>query len=164
MQTHETPDRPWSRVSSDLFTLNCKEYVVLADSYSVFIEVDELKGTTANYIMEFLKEQFSRHGIPDLLVTDNGSQYGCREITEFSREREFKQVPSSPRLAKSNGKAESAVKVAKRISKKLTGTTRTRSWHCWINGTHQHKAQYRDWCPEEPVHCYRYQQIFCISE
>ena len=26
MQMHEIPDRPWSRVSSDLFTLNLKEY------------------------------------------------------------------------------------------------------------------------------------------
>ena len=44
-------------------TLNCKEYIVLADSYSDFLEVGEVKGTTANYIIEFLKEQFSRHGM-----------------------------------------------------------------------------------------------------
>ena len=51
---------------------------MLTDSYSEFIEVGELKGTTANYIIDFLKEQFSRsHGIPDVLVTDNGPQYGC---------------------------------------------------------------------------------------
>ena len=48
---------------------------MLADSYSDFIE--------------FLKEQFSRHGIPDVLVDDNGPQYCCREFTEFSREWEF---------------------------------------------------------------------------
>jgi len=118
MQTHEIRDRPWSRVSSDLFTLNCKEYIVLTDSYSDFKEVGELKGTTANYIIEYLKEQFSRHGIPVVLVTDNGPQYSCREFTEFSREWEFKHVTSSPGHAKSNGKAESAVKVAKRIFKK----------------------------------------------
>ena len=29
MQTHEIPDRPWSRVASDLFNLNGKDYVVL---------------------------------------------------------------------------------------------------------------------------------------
>ena len=34
--------------------------VVLADSYSDFIEIDELKGTTAKYIIEFLKEQFGQ--------------------------------------------------------------------------------------------------------
>ena len=114
----EIPDRRWSRVSSDLFTLNSKEYIVLADSYSDFIEVGELKGTTASYIIEFLKGQFSRHGIPDVFVTDNGPQYCCREFTEFSREWEFKHVTSSPKHARSNGKAESAVKVAKKIFKK----------------------------------------------
>ena len=98
MQTHEIPDRPWSRVSSDLFTLNGKEYIVLADSYSDFIEVGELKGTTASYIIEFLKGQFSRHGIPDVFVTDNGPQYCCREFTEFSREWEFKHVTSTRTL------------------------------------------------------------------
>ena len=113
MQTHEIPDRPWSRVSSDLFTLNGKEYILLVDSYSDFIEVGELKGTTASYIKEF-----SRHGIPDIYVTDNGPQYCCREFTEFSREWEFKHVTSSPKHAKSYGKAESAVKVAKKIFKK----------------------------------------------
>jgi len=91
---------------------------VLADSYSDFIEVGELKGTTANYIIEFLKEQFSRHGIPDVLVTANRPQHSCREFTELSREWEFKHVTSSPGHAKSNGKAKSAVKVAKKIFKK----------------------------------------------
>lgn len=50
-----------------------------------FIEVGELKGTTAVYIIEYLKEQFSCHGIPDVLVTDNRSQLACREFTEFLR-------------------------------------------------------------------------------
>ena len=106
MQTHEMPDQPWSRVLSDLFTLNCNEYVMLADSYSDFLEVGELKGTTANYIIE----QFSRHGIPDVLATETRPQYCCREFTEFSREWEFNHVTSSPRHAKTNGKTESAVK------------------------------------------------------
>ena len=118
MQSHELPCRPWSRVSSDLFTLNSKDYIVLGDSYSDFIEVGELRGTTSSDIITFLKEQFSRHGIPDVLVTDNGPQYYSREFTEFSTAWEFKHVTSSPTHAKSNGKAESAVKVAKKLFKK----------------------------------------------
>ena len=61
---------------------------MLADSHSDFIEVGKLKGTTVNYMynIEFLKEQFtgSHHGIPDVLVTDNGLQCGYQEFTEFS--------------------------------------------------------------------------------
>ena len=74
--------------------------------------------TTASAIISFLKEQFSRHAIPDVLVSDNGPQYDKREFTEFSKEWEFKHVTSSPHHKKANGKAESAVKVAKTIFKK----------------------------------------------
>lgn len=68
--------------------------------------------------MKFLKEQFSRYGIPDVLVTDNGPQYTCREFTEFSRGWEFKHVTTLPRHAKSNGKAEAEVNIEKKIFKK----------------------------------------------
>ncbi|KAK3718410.1 hypothetical protein QZH41_000519 [Actinostola sp. cb2023] len=86
MQSHQIPDRPWSCLSSDLFTLHNKEYVVLVDSYSDFVEVRHLKTTTSATLIEFYKEQFSRHGIPDVLMTDNGPQYTSREFTDFARE------------------------------------------------------------------------------
>ena len=118
MQSHEIPGRPWSRVSSDLFTLNSRDYIVLADSYSDFIEVGELRSTISSDVILFLKQQFSRHGIPDVLVTDNGPQFSSSEFTTFSSTWEFKHVTSSPTHAKSNGKAESAVKVVKKVFKK----------------------------------------------
>ena len=118
MQSHEIPDRPWSRLSSDLFTLHNKEYIVLVDSYSDYVEVSELKVTTSTALVEFYKEQFSRHGIPDILMTDNGSQYTSREFTEFTREWEFKHLTSSPYHPRSNGKSESAVKIVKSLFKK----------------------------------------------
>lgn len=118
MQSHEIPGRPWSRVSSDLFTLNSRDYIVLVDSYSDFIEVGELRSTNSSDIIRFLKQQFSRHGIPNVLVTDNGPQFSSSEFTTFSSTWEFKHVTSSPTHAKSNGKAESAVKVVKKMFKK----------------------------------------------
>ena len=39
LQTHKIPDRPWSRLAADLFTLQSKEYIVLVDYYSDFVEV-----------------------------------------------------------------------------------------------------------------------------
>jgi len=50
-----------------MFTLQRKEYVVLVDYYSDFVEVQEVADTTSPTIIQFLKEQFSRHGIPDVL-------------------------------------------------------------------------------------------------
>ena len=92
--------------------------MVLVDYYSDFVEVQEVADTTSPTIIQFLKEQFSRHGIPDVLVSDNGSQLVSREFRRFTEEWEFKHVTSSPHHHKSNGKAESAVKVTKSLFKK----------------------------------------------
>jgi len=80
MQTSKVPDRPWSRVATDMFTLQRKEYVVLVDYYSDFVEVQEVTDMTSPTIIQFLKEQFSRHGIPDILVSDNGPQLVSHEF------------------------------------------------------------------------------------
>ncbi|KAL9976934.1 hypothetical protein ACROYT_G014281 [Oculina patagonica] len=75
-QSHQIPDRPWSRVAADQFKIHGKEYIVLVDFYSDFIEVKQLQETTSSSVIEFLK-----YGIADTLVTDNshviGSLYTC---------------------------------------------------------------------------------------
>ena len=86
----------------------------LVDSYSDYVEVSQLKVTTSTALIEFYKEQFSRHGIPDILMADQGPQYTSREFTEFTREWEFKHLTSSPYYSRSNGKSESAVKIVKK--------------------------------------------------
>ena len=47
MQSHPIPDRPWSRVSADQFTLLGKDYITLVDLYSDFIELKELQENTS---------------------------------------------------------------------------------------------------------------------
>ena len=118
MQSHQIPDRPWSRVAADQFKLNGKDYIVLVDFYSDFMEVKMLHENTSSAVVEFLKEQFSRHGIPDTLVTDNGSQFTSQEFKQFAHSWEIVHVSSSPHHHKSNGKVEAAVKVTKSLLKK----------------------------------------------
>ena len=124
MQSHEIPSRPWSRLGCDLFSLNSKDYIVLVDSYSDFIEVCQLNDTSTATIVEFMKQQFSRDGIPDVLVTDNCPQFTSQEFNIFSRKWEFKHVSSSPYHPKSNGKAESAAKIVKNLFKKASRDNR----------------------------------------
>ena len=118
MQTQKIPDRPWSRLSADIFTLKGKQYISLVDRYSDFIEVGELVDTTSETVIQFLKEQFSRYGIPDCVVTDNAPQLVSHEFYNFSVDWKFEHVTSSPLYPKSNGKTESSVKVAKSLFKK----------------------------------------------
>ena len=63
----------------------------------------------------FEKKQFSRHGIPDVLI---GSQYFSGEYHWYAYPWKFKHVTLSPRHPQSNGKAENAVKTCKSLLKK----------------------------------------------
>ena len=91
----------------------------MVDHYSDYIELDSLSGSTsANTVIKAMKQQFAPHGIPDELVTDNGPQFESHEYSRFAREYGFTIVKSSPYYSRGNGKAESAVKIAKNILKK----------------------------------------------
>ena len=124
MQSHEIPDRPWSRVATDLFSLKSKDYIVLVDYYSDYIEVSPLTDTTSSSIIKFLKVQFSRHGIPDVLVSDNGPQYISNEFVQFANEGELRHVSSSPHHQKANGKQNQPLKLLRSCLRKHCETTK----------------------------------------
>ena len=63
------PDRPWSRVAVDLFTLDKKDYVVMVDDYSNYFEVNILNQITSAAVIA------SHHGIPEEVRSDNGPQF-----------------------------------------------------------------------------------------
>ena len=59
----------------------------------------------------------SHHGIPREIRTDNGKQFDSFLFRQFSRTYGFKWTTSSPEYQQSNGQAESAVKIVKKIFK-----------------------------------------------
>ncbi|XP_061190283.1 uncharacterized protein K02A2.6-like [Saccostrea echinata] len=115
MISHEIPIRPWQTIGCNLFECESKDYLILADYYSDYFEVERLHSKTGSSIIRMMKSQFARHGIPDRVISDNGPPFGSREFAEFSKSYEFEHVTSSPRYAQSNGKAENSVKIAKRL-------------------------------------------------
>ena len=96
MESHQIPDSPWSRVAADEVKLYGKDYIVIVDFYSDFIGVKMLEENTSSAVIEFLKEQFSRDGLPDILVTDNGLQFRSQEFKQVTHSWEFAHVSSSP--------------------------------------------------------------------
>jgi transposase InsO family protein len=118
MCPHEIPMRPWSKVGTDLFSFNNRAYLITVDYFSNFWEVDCLTDTRSSTVIHKLKAHFARHGIPDIVISDNGPQYSSQEFKQFSTVWEFKHITSSPAYPQSNGKAESAVKTAKHLMEK----------------------------------------------
>ncbi len=64
-----------------------------------------------------MKSIFARHGIPDVVVSDNGPQYARAEFAVFAEEWDFDHVTSSPGYAKSVGQAERTVQTVKTVEK-----------------------------------------------
>ena len=109
---------PWEKVASDLFELNGRQYLLLVDYLSNFIEVEPLSTISSVAVIKVMKSNFARYGIPKLLVTDSGSQFTSVEFKQFSATWGFQHYKSDPGHHQANGKAESAVKIVKNMMKK----------------------------------------------
>ena len=116
LMTTDLPDRPW-QVSTDLFELASQKYLVVMDYYSRFIEILSLVETTSQVFIQKLKSVFARWGIPEELISDNGTQFKSLHFDEFKAKYGFKHTTSSPHHPQANGMAESGVQIAKRILK-----------------------------------------------
>jgi hypothetical protein len=114
---HPAPARPWERVGVDIFTHAGQDYVVSVDYLSGYFEVDRLPSKRATDVIYALRQQWARHGIPAQCISDN-SPFGSAEFREFARCWEFEHITSSPNYPQSNGRAEAAVKMAKKLMEK----------------------------------------------
>ena len=122
LQPHEIPSRPWQKVAIDLFSLESTNYIVVVNYYSNFFEIDKLNDTLSNTVIHKVKGQFARHGIPEIVVTDNGPQFAGGEFERFATQWQFHHITTSPRYPQANGKVENTVKTCKSILKKAKET------------------------------------------
>ena len=112
---HEIPKLLWAKVGIDLMSFHERNYLIVVDYFSRFIEVDPLIDTTSKTVISKLKAQFARHGIPQRVVTDTDPQFFASEFQQFAKKWEFDHITTSPYHSQSNGKVESAVKICKHL-------------------------------------------------
>ena len=115
---YPVPDRPWQVLTADLFVLPQGKFVLLVDYYSKYFELTQLKDSTSATVINCLQHHMSRHGIPEILYSDNGPEFSSLEFRRFAKAYEFHHVTSSPRFPQSNGLAERTVQTAKKLLKK----------------------------------------------
>ena len=85
------------------------------DYFSRYPEVIKLNSTTSQAVISSLKSIFSHHGIPTVLVSDNGPQFDSRDMKEFASTYGFQHITSSPYYPQSNGLAERMVNTVKSL-------------------------------------------------
>ena len=80
LQPHEIPYQPWAKVGVDMFELGSTKYVITVDYYLNFFEVDSVKYVISSTVIRKMKVAFARHGISDIVVSDNGLQFSSQEF------------------------------------------------------------------------------------
>ncbi|UYV61625.1 K02A2.6-like [Cordylochernes scorpioides] len=115
---HEIADYPWQKVAIDFFYLDQSVFIIIVDYYSSFPEVIKVASTSAKEILPVLKSTFARHGIPEIIITDNGPPFTSQDFTNFTNEWDIEHKTSSPGYPKSNGLVERMVQTVKKQLKK----------------------------------------------
>ena len=118
LKSHSAPEYPWQVVATDLFTWDNKEFLVITDYYSRYFEVTQISNTRSSTIIHQMKAIFSRHGIPQRVVSDNAPYYTSQEFKEFIQGWDIDHTTSSPHYPQSNGLAEKSVQTIKKIFSK----------------------------------------------
>ena len=122
------PTRPWARLHIDYAgPFQGKMILVLIDAHSKWIEATCTQNATSAAVIDELRSWFARFGIPETIVSDNGTCFVSEEIEAFFRSNGIQHLTSAPYHPASNGLAERAVQIVKKGLKKITrGNMRTR--------------------------------------
>ena len=115
---HNKGASPWEKLATDLFEIQGRHYMVTVDYFANFMEVDFWTSLSAGQVITKLKGHFARYGVPKMVVTDSGTQFAAGEFAKFTAKWGIHHVMSTPGHHQANSKAESAVKIVKRMMRK----------------------------------------------
>ena len=102
-------------------------FLFVVDAYSKWMEVVPVRHATTQSTVEKLRLIFATHGLPEMLVSDNGSVFTSADFQEFMSRNSIRHVLTSPYHPASNGLAERAVQTFKAAMRKMsTGPIETR--------------------------------------
>lgn len=88
-------------------------YMVIVDAYSKWPEAYIMRSITSERTIEILRSVFARYGLPQIMVTDNGTQFTSTEFQEFVNQNGIVHKRSAPYHPSTNGQAERFVQSLK---------------------------------------------------
>ena len=116
------PDSPWSRLHIDFAgPSNGQSFLVVVDAYSKWPEIFPMSRITSEETISKLLKIFSRFGLPETLVTDNGTAFSSVKFSTFCQQNGINHICTPPFHPQSNGQVERLVDTFKRALLKLRG-------------------------------------------
>ena len=119
----EWPSQPWTRLHIDFAgPFDGKMFLVVVDSHSKWLDVIPVSTANSATTIRELRKLFATHGIPDVVVSDNGTAFTSVEFSEFMVKNGIRHLRTAPYHPATNGLAERAVQTFKTALKKSAST------------------------------------------
>ena len=71
-------------------------FLVVVNAHSKWPEVIPLSSTTISKTMKVLHDLFTRFGIPEQIVSNNGPQFASKEFQAFIKSNDIHHITSAP--------------------------------------------------------------------
>ncbi|XP_055522568.1 uncharacterized protein K02A2.6-like [Wyeomyia smithii] len=111
---------PWQRVHADYAgPLDGEFFLLVIDAHTKWPEIFPTSKTTTSATIRLMRKLFANKGMPELLVTDNGSQFKSAQFDGFCCKNGIRHTTTVPYHPQSNGQAERFVDTFKRAVKKI---------------------------------------------
>ena len=95
---------PWTRLHIDYAgPFLGRMFLLVADSYSKLIEAFPMSNSTSTATIEKLRATFATHGIPEIIVSDNGTCFTSSEFKSFMLNNKIRHITSAPYHPSTNG-------------------------------------------------------------
>ena len=86
-------------------------FLVLMDAHPKWLEVYQMPSATSSATIQRLRTTFAQFGVPDTVVTDNGTCFTSSEFAQFLQRNGIRHIKSAPYHPATNGLAERAVQI-----------------------------------------------------
>lgn len=96
-------------------------FLIVVDAMTKWLEVVTVPSTNSQGVIQALRKLFATFGVPDEVVSDNGTGFKSQEIRQFYEVNGIKDYHVAPYHPSSNGQAERMVQTTKRDLEKLSG-------------------------------------------
>ena len=122
------PDKPWTRVHIDYAgPLEGKMFLLITNAHSRWLEIHPTNTSTSSATMELLQKSFASLGLPEVLVSDNGTAFKSSEFSEFLKKNGIRHLLTPPYHLASNGLVERSMQTFKEgLKRQKEGSLNTR--------------------------------------
>ena len=116
----DLPSKPWSRLHIDFAgPFRGQVFLIVVDARTKWIEVIPVSSMTSSETISRLRSLFATSGLPDQIVSDNGTAFSSALFKQFTVKNGIKHVFSAPFHPATNGQAERSVQSVKLAMRRI---------------------------------------------